>query len=108
MLSPSFPPTSVPPALPGSLPFTPTRLDWLAVELNAFARIQTLATERFTLMFTPRPTDDAIIIYVRYLPNVNQDDLRGAIREARNIINIITKRHGWDGWVNVVEDVAAM
>jgi hypothetical protein len=93
---------------PGSSPYTPTRLEWLTVELNAFARIQTLATERFTLMFTPRPTDDTIVVYVRYLPNVNQNDLRGAIREARNIINIIAKRHGWDGWVSVVEDVAAM
>lgn len=102
------PPVTLPATLPGSLPYMPTRLEWLAVELNAFARIQTLATERFTLMFTPRPTDDTIVIYVRYLPNVNQNDLRGAIREARNIINILTQRHGWDRWVSVVEDVAAM
>lgn len=105
------PPAALPPApptLPGSLPFTPTRLDWLAVELNAFARIQTLATERFTLMFTPRPTDDTIVIYVRYLPDVNQNDMRSSIREARNIISIITRRRGWDGWVNIIEDVAAM
>lgn len=99
---------SAPPPVPGSLPFTPTRLDWLIVELNAFARIQTLATERFTLMFTPRPTDDTVVIYVRYLPDVDHDDLRGAIREARHVIEIITRRRGWNDWVRVTEDTAAM
>jgi len=115
---PVAPPVAVPPAVPpsevyvppppGSLPFTPTRLDWLAVELNAFARIQTLATERFTLMFSPRAADDTIIIYVRYLPNVNHNDMRGAVREARNLIDIITRKRGWNDWVKVVEDVAAI
>jgi len=101
----NFPP---PRQRPGSVPFTPTRLDWLIVELNAFARLQTLATDRFTLMFTPRPDEDTVVIYVRYLSDADQAGMRSAIQEARNVIGIITRRRGWDGWVRITEDVAAM
>lgn len=94
--------------LQGGMPYTPTRLEFLAVELNAYARLQTLDSDHFTLMFSPRATDDTIIIFVRDNQGVDFDNMRNAIKEARGILQTLVGAHGWNDWVRVTEDIGSL
>jgi hypothetical protein len=93
-------------AHPGSEPFTPTRMDWLIVELQACCRIDGLPVEGegFDLQFT-NPDSETVLIYVTYLPTVDRAAMNIAIDSARKIIDMKTKYYGWQDWVKVREDV---
>jgi hypothetical protein len=89
---------------PGAEPFTPTRIDWLTTTLQASLREDELETDRFQLQITS-PDSETIVIYVRYLPDVNRESMNIAIDAARRVIQITAKSYGWDGWVKIREDV---
>lgn len=94
--------------LQGTAPYTPSRIEWLTVELNAFARLETLDTDRFRLAFTLKPNEDKIVIQVRYLPEVERANMNSAIDAARNVVNILARQHAWDAWLRIEEDLAPM
>lgn len=89
---------------PGLQSFTPTRIDWLATTLQASLRDDEMQTRGFQLEVAY--TDpDTILIYVRYLPDVNRTVMNSEIDTARQVIGITVKSYGWDKWVQVREDV---
>ncbi len=73
---------AAPPKLEGSKPYTPTRLEWLAVALNAQMRSDMSAENEFTLAFVPIRNEDAILIYVSYLPSVNRQRMNMTVAAA--------------------------
>ena len=48
---------------------------------------------------------ETILIYVRYLPNVNREVMNMAIDNAREVIMITARGYGWDRWVKIKERV---
>lgn len=91
--------------LQGKQPYTPSRLEWLAVELNVNMRISFLGGNHHSLDLVPIEAEDAILIYVRYSPNVNREEMNKNIDTARKVIQLRAKKHGWDGWVKIKEDI---
>jgi|SRR5215469_11616099 len=89
---------------PGLQPFTPTRIDWLALRLQAALREDETDTTGFQLDIG---TDDpeTILIYVRHLSDVNREAMNIAIDDARKMIGITAKEYGWERWVKIKEDV---
>src|SRR3989442_16007138 len=89
---------------PGLQPYIPTRIDWLTIALQASLRTAMTEENRFTLQITS-PDSETILIYVRYLPNVDREVMNMRIDTARKVIQITAKSYGWDSWVKIKEDV---
>jgi hypothetical protein len=88
----------------GDRPYTPTRREWIALELNANWR-EDLTKNDFSMQFAaPRYQEDTILIFVNYLPSVNRQIMNGAIEAAKQAIAIEAKGHGWS-WLKVKEQV---
>lgn len=95
----------VPKKLSGNQPYAPTRLEWLAVELNAELRVDLSEENGFALAFVPIGKEDTIVIYVRHLPSVNRKIMNMSIDTARKVIAVKAKYYGWSSWLKVREDV---
>jgi len=89
---------------PGAEPFTPTRIDWLTTTLQASLREDVLQTDGYQLLITS-PDSETILIYVRYMPDVNGRVMNLSIDTARKVIQITAKSYGWDKWVKIREDI---
>ncbi len=92
------------PNQPGFTPYTPTKIEWLALVLNSQLRQDSNSDSLFTLSVVE--TDhETLLIFVRYLPNVNREIMNSAIDTARQVIMITAKKYGWDKWVKIRESV---
>src|ERR1035441_7635624 len=91
-------------ALEGSKPYTPTRLEWLAVDLNARMRRDMTAENEFTMAFVRLEKEDAILIYVDYLPSVDRQRMNQTVDTARKVIAVESKGRGWP-WLKVKERI---
>jgi hypothetical protein len=61
-------------------------------------------TEGYDLDITS-PDPETILIYVRYLPNVNREAMNITLVTTRKVIDITAKSYGWDSWLKVREDI---
>jgi hypothetical protein len=84
--------------------YTPTRLEWLALDMNARLRRDFSATSSFSMDFAP-VMENTILIVVHYLPNVNRTAMNMSIASARKVIEIDTRARGWSSWVRIKEQV---
>jgi hypothetical protein len=89
----------------GAIPYAPTRIEWLCLELNASLAEPLTGGREFSMDFTHADDDpDTLIIYVRYLPTVQRDVMNLAIDGAKNVIEIKKRQRRWT-WLNVREQV---
>ncbi len=91
--------------LEGWKPYTPSRLEWIAMRMNAENRVPLSLESGFGMSFTPIEREDAIIIDVIYLPNVNREVMNINIASVRKIIPKVAKGYGWDSWLIVKEQI---
>jgi len=91
--------------LEGIKPYTPNRLEWLALELNAAMRVDLSPETSYALDFIPLGSEDTILLYVIYLPSVDRRIMNGSIETARKVISISSRSHGWSSWLKVKERV---
>jgi len=85
----------------GLAPYIPTRIQWLAVELNAGYRAEELEVSGFMLNFIPILEEDAIVILVQYTARASRSDINERIDAAKEVIRILTESRGWDSWITV-------
>jgi hypothetical protein len=88
---------------PGSEPYTPTRIDWLTLTLQAALRDDSMANGYLLEIASSDP--ETIVIYVRYTSKVDRQVMNTAIDTARKVINTTAKSYGWDKWVKIREDI---
>ena len=86
-------------------PYTPNRLEWLALESNAICRTDMLDAEGYYLAFIPIEKDGAILIYVKYTKNTNRAAMNIGIDSARKVLQINAKSRGWDSWLQIKEQI---
>ena len=89
----------------GIEPYTPTRLEWLALELGSDGGAQPSTSSDFSLDFIPDHVQDSILIVAQYMPTVDHDVMRISIDSARRIIAIKAKSYNWDSWLGVNERI---
>lgn len=85
-------------------PYTPSRIQWLTVELNSSSRIP-FRPGGFGLQYLNDGNE--VVIRVRHSPNISTFDrkeMNAEINTARKGINIFAKARNWD-WVRIREDV---
>lgn len=75
---------------PGLQPHIPTRIEWLTTVLQASLRSDITEESKFLLQIAS-PDSETILIYVRYLPNVNREVMNLHIDAAREVIRITSK-----------------
>ena len=71
--------------------YIPSRLEWLAVELNAMHRTDMHDLEGYLLFFIPLEKENTILIFVRYTPQTNRKAMNIGIDTARKVIEIDAK-----------------
>ena len=89
---------------PGLEPYTPTRIEWLTMDLEASNRVE-LSSETGCSLDYATADSDTVTIFVRHLPTADRRIINMAVDTARKLITSSAKRYGWDGWVRVREDI---
>jgi hypothetical protein len=90
----------------GMKPYIPTRLEWLAVELNASNRVDMYELEGYLLSFIPLERENTILIFVRYTSKTNREAMNIGIETARKVVEMDAKSRGWNSWLKVREDIS--
>jgi hypothetical protein len=85
------------PTLEGNKPYTPTRLEWFAVNLNASLRVDLSMSTGYGMQFIPLSRTN--------LPSVNLEIMNTPIETAKQVISIEAKSRGWSSWLKVTEHV---
>jgi hypothetical protein len=87
----------------GSILYTPTKLEWLAMDLNMRYRKDLLDSKGFSIHFRSSTLKDTVIIAVTYIDSVDRRLMKKEILKARDRIKMTSKEYGWDAWVKISE-----
>ncbi len=79
---------------PGLEPYTPTRVEWLALVVNSQVRQDITQENPFTLAVV-NSDHETLLIYVRYQSTVDRRIMNMSIDTARKVIAITAKGYGW-------------
>ena len=85
---------------PGLEKYTPTRLDWLLVLLNARFQIE----HPFRLYFKTGDDGKSICIMVSYSGDVDKRIVDEWIHRAKDVVLEVAASYGWDSWLEVKVD----
>lgn len=91
---------AAPPAQPGMVPYTPTRLEWLALDLEASYHEDFSRDNNYSLHYLPKPPN-TVLIFVHYKAEVSTETVNHAIDAAKEVVNEDASSHGWRSWVKV-------
>ena len=90
----------------GVRPYTPTRLEFMALDLESHLKSDLGGPDMFSMDFTPNgASPNEIVIVVRYLPTADRQIMNESIENAKKIIALESKHKGWSSWLTVREDV---
>jgi hypothetical protein len=92
------------PNRPGLTPYTPMRIEWLALLTRASLRQAASTDSPYSLDIIP-VDHETLLIVVRYLPTANREIVNRAITTAQNVIRSTAASYGWDTWVKIQERV---
>ena len=85
--------------------YVPTRLEWLALKLNATLRVDLSSDRKYAMNFLGDSAGNTIIIAVGYLPTVNREVMNMSIDMAKKRITMEAESHGWSSWLKIKEEV---
>ena len=91
----------------GAKAYTPTRIEWLCVELNSLGFFD-WRTEDVGLhaMFVPKQKDpDTVIVKFTFTDNVDTDSKNDIIHMAKDVIKHYTRQRGWDTWLKMEVEI---
>lgn len=89
---------------PGLTPYTPTKIEWLALDVRSQLQQDASADSPFFLSVV-HVDHETLLISVRYLPTVNREMMSSTIDSTRKVIMATAKSYGWDNWVKIREQV---
>ena len=92
------------PNRPGLTPYTPTKIEWLALTMRASLRQDASTDSPYSLDIIP-VDHETLLIVVRYHPTVNREMMNSTINTAREVILSTAKGYGWDKWVKIRERI---
>lgn len=90
---------------PGSEPYAPRKLEWIALQMNAICGKKGNATSMsYDVSFVPDFANDALIIDVSHGPRANRTEMIEYLNLMRDLTNMKAEQLGWD-WLKVKEKV---
>ncbi len=75
----------------GSVPYTPSRLEWFAMDMNVSSATD-VSDAGIAMVFVYLEKSNEILIYVRYLPTSDRELVNKRINNARELIKIKAKK----------------
>ena len=88
------------PTQPGMTPYTPTRLEWLALDLEASYHQDFGRDSNYSLHYLPKPPN-TVLIFVDYKSEASTEAVNHAIDSAKEVVSQDASSHGWRSWVKV-------
>ena len=90
------------PDSPGMQPYTPTRLEWLELELQATYRMveHTEPGTYYAVDYVARPPD-TIRILAHYSKRVSAETVEESIEHCKRMAEKVVSRYGWSPWVKI-------
>ncbi|MFN3165995.1 MAG: hypothetical protein ACE37H_02910 [Phycisphaeraceae bacterium] len=84
-------------------PFTPSRLEWLVLELNASHGFDDLDGKRgFKISYVATKDKKAVTVFVQYWPDSDRKMIQGYVdKTIKNKIITVAASHGWQGWIEI-------
>lgn len=92
--------SAAPPVQPGMAPYTPTRLEWLALDLEASYHEDFARDSNYSLHYLPKPPN-TVLIFVHYKSDTSAESVNHAIDSAKEVVYQDAASHGWRSWVKV-------
>jgi hypothetical protein len=89
---------------PGQAAYTPKRMEWLTTTLQAQLRKDMTDGSKFLVQIVAKDSE-TLVLYVRYLADVNKDAMNIQLNADREVIKLTAKAYGWDKWLVVQEDI---
>ncbi len=89
---------------PGLEPYTPTRIEWLIVELQANYRVELSSETGYSLDYVS-PDNVTVLILVQHTPDADRRIINMAVDTARRLVEMDLKSRGWQNWVRLREDI---
>ena len=80
--------------------YTPTRLEWLALDLEASYHEDFGPDSNYSLHYLPKPPN-TVLIFVHYKSETSAETVNHAIDAAKEVVNQDASSHGWRSWVKV-------
>ncbi len=90
---------------PGLEKYTPTRLDWLTVMLNAQFSYDNARSDRFTLSYLPGEDGKSLSVIVRHFADADKERMDEKIDLAKKAVSAVSEMYDWDTWLEVKVDV---
>lgn len=91
---------AAPPTQPGMTSYTPTRLEWLALDLEASYHEDFGPDNNYSLHYLPKPPN-TVLIFVHYKNETSAENVNHAIDSAKEVVYQDASSHGWRSWVKV-------
>jgi len=89
----------------GAQRYAPSRLEWLAVELNSEMGVSLIDGHNYSIQFVALDSQNTLLIAVFYLPNVSREEMNLTLDNARKLTEMKAKYYGWTSWLKIREDV---
>ena len=87
----------------GAQPYTPTRIEWLCLDLNAESKAELTEEPGYSKHFTYSGDDpNTIILFVRYRRTTDRELVNVVVNNARRLVEIKVKNRDWT-WVKIRE-----
>ena len=86
----------------GSDPYTPTKLEWLAVEVNSRASV---VWPTFIVTAVPH-YPDTLVLRVNHARDMDRQIVRDAVEPMHLFAEICSEYHEWDSWLVIKEDIS--
>ena len=83
---------------PGSEEYTPTRLDWLAVQLNSML-LTHIQNTNFKPIYFIGDSDKTITLIAHRRSNPNQEQIDDLINKIKSTVTSVAKIYEWDSWL---------
>ena len=88
--------------------YIPTRLEWLALQLNDLFRRDDIVQDRFSIYYAPGIDGESIHVRVNYFDDVDKEIMNEWINRSKISVLTMAKLYGWSSWIKVEVDVEAV
>ena len=83
---------------PGLEKYTPTRLEWLAIQLNATVPVR-LEHTNLGPLFLPGRDGKTLLMLVNSESNLDQERLDSLMNNIESLVTSFVENYEWDSWL---------
>ena len=84
----------------GNHPYTPTRLQWLTLELNAIYSVRT-PNPPFDLHISCGDIENTLLIHVAFSPDTDIEGIKQYVENIKSDALHKAKQLNWESWFNI-------